>query len=305
MFVFSFHKWIIHFFSLFIDLVTMAHTNVWSNISIQPYWKCRLKLKSDWAYRNLLIVIVLGFLFASAASECPLAETVQQEVAACFRKYEDTRRAYMDTNQTNLFLGIDIEILRAYCSSYSEAMVCVRWMHQTCSDSMRKQIERTIVTIDGYTEELKDLCSTANLYELYAQYMNCFLERRQKSETCYYSKLAYSTQSIYDLSQDELCNRMRDTVLCVENNIRVGCGEKAAELVSLLVKPAVKGSSSCNYYINIDTTIYPTRRKEVTRQTSEADRSRSSQPNNFALTLSVNHVIHVVSILCTLLYLVI
>ena len=40
---------------------------------------------------------------------------------------------------------------------------------------------------------------------------------------------------------------MREVTLCIENNIRQECGEKASELVHLLVKPMVRRSGSCTY----------------------------------------------------------
>jgi len=41
--------------------------------------------------------------------------------------------------------------------------------------------------------------------------------------------------------------KMVNVTKCIETNIRIGCGEKAAELVHLLVKPTVPGSGRCVY----------------------------------------------------------
>lgn len=46
-------------------------------------------------------------------------------------------------------------------------------------------------------------------------------------------------------------SRMREVTICIENNIRHGCGEEASELVHLLVKATVRRSASCTY------TVYP------------------------------------------------
>ncbi|XP_045164340.2 uncharacterized protein LOC123528584 [Mercenaria mercenaria] len=260
-----------------------------------------LTLKSLLTFCRLTCIINLVILWPqTVVAQCPDVETLKSDAEACFRPYS-TQKLYLDRNDQKLFSGIDIEILRAYCSSYLKAMQCVSKLLKDCPQSSQKQVEEAIVNYNGIQEELTDLCTTQRLYELYAQYMTCYSTRGQKSEWCYKSKLNNTVPNIYTQPTEQFCRRVQEATFCIENNIRQGCGEQAKELVHLLVTPTISGSAQCKYNIVEEKT--PQTMKTVDSggggASKPSERATSSQSNNShssAANCSANYILLSISL---------
>ncbi|XP_052781082.1 uncharacterized protein LOC128217756 [Mya arenaria] len=239
-----------------------------------------VSLRSILTICRLSVVIYVVCALPSCVCECPTGDRVELRAQGCFRDY-NLQKASVDRSDRRLFSGIDIEILRAYCSTYIASYNCVHEYLRECPDS-RPRIQAALLAYAD-AQELTDLCRTHRLYELYAQHMNCFTDRGSKSDWCFDKEINSSVQYLNPVSQEELCSRMIAVTRCIENNIRQGCGEQAAEIVHLLVKPVVRGSGNCNYPI-YEPTQHPTRRPvpRVTKQPPDHVTSSSSrqQPNS-------------------------
>lgn len=266
---------------------TRKFTNCFSCVWNYITWR------SLFAFFHITCVINLLCMFPLVTgTSCSDTEMLKKEAVACFRSY-GTQKTYVDRSEQRLFSGIDIETLRAYCSSYLEAIQCVSKLVTGCPSSAQSQVEEALVSYNGIQEELTDLCRTQNLYELYAQYMTCYAERGQKSDWCFESKLNNSMLSIYKLPSPEFCGRIQEATYCIQNNIRQECGEKAAELVHLLVKPTVFGSSHCKYDV-----------QENTPQTMKTDGGGKNNPQNEKATSSQSKnghssaILHLPDIFC-------
>ncbi|XP_060580680.1 uncharacterized protein LOC132737412 [Ruditapes philippinarum] len=252
-------------------------------------------LKSLLAFCRLTCIINLVSMWPHCAvAQCAEVDTLISSAEECFQPY-GTQKLYVDRSEQKLFSGIDIEILRAYCSSYLESMHCVSTLISSCPPSSRKQVEDALVNYSGIQKELTDLCTTSGLYELYAQYMTCYSKLGEKSEKCYRSKLNNTVPNIYTPPTEQFCSQVREATLCIENNIREACGEQAKELVHLLVKPTVVGSAQCIYNIVDEKT--PQTMKTVDsggRSSKPKERATSSQSHDThssATTSSTNFIL--------------
>lgn len=231
-------------------------------------------------------------------AQCTDIHALKNDAAACFRPY-NTQKHNVDRSDQKLFSGINIEILRAYCSSYLDAMQCVSRLLTGCPASSQREVEETLVSYNGIQEELTDLCTTQRLYELYSQHMGCFSSRGEKSEWCYKSKLNNTVQNIYSTPSEEFCSQVRDATFCIENNIRQGCGEQAKELVHLLVKPTISGSAQCKYNIVQEATPQTMKTEDSSGgngQPKERATSSQSQNSNSAANISANFILILITI---------
>ncbi|KAH3876441.1 uncharacterized protein LOC127868696 [Dreissena polymorpha] len=243
---------------------------------IQSRLNCgnKVTLKLLLTFCRLNVILNAVSLLPLCATQCPTNYRVQAATQECFREYS-IQKVYVDRSERRLFSGIDIEILRAYCSAYLDAYSCVRQLMQSCPTSHHKDIKTALASFAD-DPELTELCKTHRLYELYAQYMMCFSDRGKKSDWCFDKEINSSVMHVYQVKVQELCNRMVSVTRCIESNIRLGCGEQAAELVHLLVKPTVPGSGQCVYPLNPETTgtsernqiDQPTNRPSVGHMTS-------------------------------------
>lgn len=259
-----------------------------------------VKLRSLLTFVRLTCIIHLGCMLSTvSSSQCSDTTMLKKEALSCFRAY-DTQKIYVDRSDQRLFSGIDIETLRAYCSSYREAIMCVSKLVSSCPKTAQQQVEEALVNYNGIQEELTDLCTTQKLYELYAQYMNCYAERGQKSDWCYESKLNNSIQNIYKPPTPEFCSLMEEATSCIENNIRSACGEQATELVHLLVKPTVPGSAHCKYNIIQENTpqTMKTEGGNGGRKNHQNERATSSDTKNSQLSTVLHSSNIVLLVIC-------
>ncbi|XP_052260744.1 uncharacterized protein LOC127864894 [Dreissena polymorpha] len=210
----------------------------------------KVTLKLLLTFCRLNVILNALWLLPLCSTKCPTSDRIQAATQECFREYS-IQKVFVDRSERRLFSGIDIEILRAYCSAYLDAYSCVRQLMQSCPSSHHADI-KTAVTPFADEHELTELCKTHRLYELYAQYMMCFSDRGKKSDWCFDKEINSSVMHLHQVEVQELCNRLVSVTRCIESNIRLGCGEQAAELVHLLVKPTVPGSGQCVYPLYIE-----------------------------------------------------
>ncbi|KAH3876424.1 uncharacterized protein LOC127868688 isoform X2 [Dreissena polymorpha] len=232
--------------------------------------KNKVTLKSLCTFCRINVFLIAVCLLPICAALCPTSDRVQAATQECFREYS-IQKVYVDRGERRLYSGVDIEILRAYCSAYLDAFNCVRQLLQSCPTSHHKDIKAALTPFAD-DPELTELCKTHRLYELYAQYMICFSDRGKKSDWCFDKEISSSVMHVYQVDVQELCNRMLSVTRCIESNIRLGCGEQAADLVHLLVKPTVPGSGQCVY------PLYPETTSTVRRNNSQQDTNKHPGP---------------------------
>ncbi|KAH3876442.1 hypothetical protein DPMN_000284 [Dreissena polymorpha] len=242
-------------------------------------------------------VLSAVWLLPLCSTKCPTSDRIQAATQECFREYS-IQKVFVDRSERRLFSGIDIEILRAYCSAYLDAYSCVRQLMQSCPSSHHADI-KTAVTPFADEHELTELCKTHRLYELYAQYMMCFSDRGKKSDWCFDKEINSSVMHLHQVEVQELCNRLVSVTRCIESNIRLGCGEQAAELVHLLVKPTVPGSGQCVYPLYIETTA-TSARNQVQRPTNRP----SMGPSTSFKKANSTTTSHSNSVLCILTFVI-
>lgn len=229
---------------------------------------------------RFIFIFYIGWLLPLCEADCPELD-LQERAFRCFDRFS-SQKVHLDKSGSRLFSGIDTEVLRVFCSSYIEAMTCIRNLMERCPEDTHKDISIALVNLRGMDQELQDLCLTNGLYEKYAPKMNCFMDRGHKSDWCFDRSL---NGSYNDLPLEDLCSRMREVTLCIENNIRQGCGEEAAELVHLLVKPMVRRSGSCTYNVYHEENISTT--KEGT-ESSNTPNKHVHKPHNSSRNLISN-----------------
>ncbi|KAH3876427.1 uncharacterized protein LOC127868695 [Dreissena polymorpha] len=258
----------------------------------------KVSFKSLLTFCRLNVILSAVCLLPLCAAQCPTSDRVQVTTQECFRQYS-IQKVYVDRSERRLYSGVDIEILRAYCSSYLEAYTCVRQLLQSCPTSYHKDI-KTALTPYADEPELTELCKTHRLYELYAQYMMCFSDRGKKSDWCFDKEINSSVMHVHQVDVQELCNRMVSVTRCIESNIRLGCGEQAAELVHLLVKPTVPGSGQCVYPLNPETTS-TVRRTQVQQPTNKPSGSvSSSKKSNSTEAFHPNPVLSILTLILSI-----
>lgn len=233
-------------------------------------------------YSKFLFILTFGWLVPLCRAECP-RQNLQETALQCFNNFS-TQKVHLDKSGSRLFSGIDIEVLRIFCSSYTDAMTCISNLIEFCPEDKHREIKVALVNFSGMEQELQDLCTTNGLYEKYAQHMTCFMERGQKSDWCFDRHL---NVTVNDLTQEDLCCRMREVTNCIENNIRQGCGAEASELVHRLVKPMVRRSGSCTYGVyHHDTQEDPCATKE--EKSSNTANKQVHAPHNSTSNLISN-----------------
>lgn len=262
------------------------------SVGVSLCFQTAFSFKYLFAFFRVTYTINLVLLFTMCFTECP--ENLRQTTTACFNNY-GTQKSFVDRSEQRLFSGIDIEILRAYCSSYIEATLCIQRLKNDCPTSAENEIRMAINNYTGLQGEgeLQNLCRTKSLYELYAQHMNCYAQRGKMSDLCFdRSNVAgvYSSQ----WAKEEICRRLQNATLCIENIIYKGCGEEAKELVHLLVRATVRGSRDCAVdAVSLITTPSSTRYVNGSTKRAAQDTAR---PRNFTLNLHYNIVVLLICI---------
>ncbi|KAK6175325.1 hypothetical protein SNE40_013813 [Patella caerulea] len=228
-------------------------------------------------FKLLLLSVIISVIPAVSAT-CP--RDVTATAYGCFTSYSRNLQN-MESSRRQLCCGVDVETLRAFCSSYVQAMSCIRRLKSDCPESYHSKIDVPLVNLEGAHEGLHDLCSDDFLYERYARYQSCFMLEGDESEYCFHKNLNTSIRilSKIDKTTHQLCTDMKKVVKCITYNINLKCGPRAAELVELLVKPMVRHSAQCNYHIDTETTSNfkrPGVTKAISKHHYISDGSRNS-----------------------------
>ncbi|KAK3101399.1 hypothetical protein FSP39_003246 [Pinctada imbricata] len=184
-------------------------------------------------------------------AECP--SNPQRSAFSCFTEY-NTQLLNMQKSRGTLFSGVDVEILRAFCSSYNRAMNCIRRLKSNCPENEQRRIDVTLYNLEGARNELSELCGDDKIYEIYARHMTCFQSAGPYSEQCFEDIMNTTIRlmkRIDDKGLHQLCNDLHLTLRCIRSNIDLNCGKEAASLVNVLVKPMVRRSTKCDEYVKI------------------------------------------------------
>ncbi|KAL5013468.1 hypothetical protein ScPMuIL_007738 [Solemya velum] len=188
-------------------------------------------------------------LFPFSVCGCP--SNVQQKAFSCFRDYS-TQLLNMHKSSRKLFSGVDVETLRAFCSSYISAMDCIAVLKSNCPEDVHSDIDFTLINVEGAYKELSELCHDDNIYEIYARHQTCFREEGDMSEWCYKQNMNISIRfmsKIDNRALEELCGDINKVQACIKPNIESKCGPEAVKLVEILVKPMIRGSTQCDYRV--------------------------------------------------------
>ncbi|XP_041348482.1 uncharacterized protein LOC121368035 [Gigantopelta aegis] len=198
--------------------------------------------------------------------DCPQDVTLQ--AYGCFTSYS-TELQNMYKSRHKLCCGVNVEVLRAFCSSYVSAVACITSLKSRCPRERHSQINKSLVNLQGSEKELAELCFDDNLYEQYAIHQTCFANEGFLTEHCF-ERFFNSTLRIMSRvrhgSMYDLCSNMRKIMDCVKPNILMKCGPVAEGLVDKLIKPMVRRSSECDYESLDD--YPPTQRLSFPRQST-------------------------------------
>lgn len=212
------------------------------------------------SWTSWLRMVVLAAMLLSLASDsraCP--SDLGSEARACFANY-DVKLQAMQHSAQKICCGLDVETLRAFCKSYEIGSRCVKNLKAQCPPEKRVMIDNALVKLEGAWDSLDGLCLDDRIVEQYAQFQTCFTLTGPESEVCFAKHLlgnAHGVNKIQFLetvraaSKAQFCRKMVDTVNCIQNNVKSQCGEGAATLATILVKPMVKQSTECDYTLDV------------------------------------------------------
>ncbi|XP_012939847.1 uncharacterized protein LOC101845704 [Aplysia californica] len=205
-------------------------------------------VRRTWISLGILLSVVLTAVHGA----CP--GDVSTSAHSCFTSYS-FHFENMRSSPEKLCCGVDVETLRAFCHSYVKAISCLSTLRRACPPDTHHLIDSVLVNLDGAQEGLHDLCADDSIIESYAMYQTCFRSTGYSSERCFQVHMNESNQHIKFLSnvntkrKDKFCSGMRNVVECVQNTVRGRCGEGAAKLAAILVKPMVRQSTDCDYSV--------------------------------------------------------
>ncbi|KAK3103521.1 hypothetical protein FSP39_019833 [Pinctada imbricata] len=179
---------------------------------------------------------------------CP--GNVKVAASTCFANYKQ-HYVNIQKRENTLFTGVDVEILRSFCSSYIDAMKCITDLKSRCASNSKFQINSTLADFDVAVDELSSLCLNDVVYEVYARHRTCFEMNKAYSMRCFDNIMNTSVRLLRRIDHkplDEFCGDMKKLLSCIGNNIERNCNREAASLVEKLVKPMIRRSSQCDYY---------------------------------------------------------
>ncbi|OWF39324.1 uncharacterized protein LOC110465172 [Mizuhopecten yessoensis] len=215
----------------------------------------------------VLIVVVLSLQLASQVDGTGCPQYVKTAASNCFGDYRTQLHSLQESDHA-LFSGVNVELLRSFCTTYNNALKCVQQLFDDCPPEADGQITESLKNQDAYGahEELTQLCRNDNIYEVYARNQNCLQAVGSNSETCF-ENIMHTTvrlmQRIDSLPLQELCGDIKELIKCIKTGVRTKCSEEAAKIVEILVKPMVRRSTQCDY--SIPSTTKKTIETHVTR----------------------------------------
>ncbi|XP_060072771.1 uncharacterized protein LOC132552601 [Ylistrum balloti] len=196
-----------------------------------------------------LTVFVTIFMFCVTDGLCP--SKLKMHSFSCFGDY-NTQFLNMQKSQRTLFSGVDVELLRAFCSAYLSAMTCINQLRTECGKDHHHVIEGPLINLNGATDELSFMCKNDDIYEVYARHMSCYMSHGSYSERCFHDVMNTTSRFLKRLnwkSLDDLCSDLSQVLLCIKGNIGQSCGQEAASLMDVLAKPMVRSSTMCDKHV--------------------------------------------------------
>ncbi|RUS74572.1 hypothetical protein EGW08_017653 [Elysia chlorotica] len=204
-------------------------------------------------------LVSLGLIFLLVASlaqgSCP--SDLLLGTHACFTAFTLSYER-MRQSQQKLCCGLDVETLRALCRAYVDSMACVEGVKSQCPLEKHADIDRSLINLDGATQELNGLCSDDTIIENYAMQQSCLRAAGPSSETCLAIFLEQGIRPqgdersgirflslVESTTMDVFCRKMSSAISCVQRNVQRACGQQAASLVPALLRPMVRYSATC------------------------------------------------------------
>ncbi|XP_076439271.1 uncharacterized protein LOC143278125 [Babylonia areolata] len=225
--------------------------------------------------RLLLVLVLLGLScqVMEVGSACP--SDVTMAAHACFTEFS---REYQNVKHSPKLLccGVDVETLRAFCSSYMRADSCIADLKAQCEDPTA--IRQALTNLQGARAALRALCADDTVIERYARHQSCITQAGPTTLQCIRRHLNTSDNvrllaSIQTLEAMEFCRAMRGTMECVQRNVGRQCGQRASQLAAILVLPMVRYSTSCHLAVPDPPPRPPISDEPVTQQTQPAPTS--------------------------------
>ncbi|XP_070193403.1 uncharacterized protein [Littorina saxatilis] len=198
----------------------------------------------------LTLLVVTWQAALGARSSCT---GVRDEAGACFTDYSREFHNMQTPGSKRLCCGVDVETLRAFCSSYMKAMQCIEGLKERCPGD-KNRIQEAMRNLKGAETALDSLCANDRIFEVYARHQNCITRAAPTTETCFRRHLNTS-DSVRLLTNfdsrplSDFCRDMRGTLQCIQKNVNNQCGEEASVLASKLVKPMIRQSTKCDYNV--------------------------------------------------------
>ncbi|XP_060072767.1 uncharacterized protein LOC132552598 [Ylistrum balloti] len=216
-------------------------------------------------YHILIVVVSLLVTSQVGGTTCP--QYVKTAASNCFSDYRTQLHSLQESDHA-LFSGVNVELLRSFCTTYNEALRCVQQLFDNCPPEADAQITESLKNQDAYGahEELTQLCRDDMIYEVYARNQNCLQAVGGNSERCF-ENIMHTTvrlmQRIDSLPLQELCGDIKELIKCIKTGVLMKCSTEAAKIVEILVKPMVRRSTQCDY--SIPSTTSKTMAAQVTR----------------------------------------
>ncbi|XP_033746639.1 uncharacterized protein LOC117331828 [Pecten maximus] len=204
-------------------------------------------------YCELIVVVVVSFQLTSQVGGTSCPQYVKTAASNCFSDYRTQLHSLQESDHA-LFSGVNVELLRSFCTTYNEALRCVQQLFDGCPPEADAQITDSLKNQDAYGahEELTQLCRNDMIYEVYARNQNCLQAVGSNSEQCF-ENIMHTTvrlmQRIDSLPLQELCGDIKQLIKCIKTGVLMKCSSEAAKIVEILVKPMVRRSTQCDYSI--------------------------------------------------------
>lgn len=197
----------------------------------------------------ILPFVLSIFMFCAVDGMCP--SKLKMRSFSCFGDY-NTQFLNMQKSQRTLFSGVDVELLRAFCSAYMSAMSCINQLRTDCGEDHHVVINKPLVNLHGATDELSYMCQNDDIYEVYARHMSCYMSHGSYSERCFNDVMNTTSRFLKRLewtSLDDFCRDLSQMLQCIKVNIGRSCGQEAANLMDILAKPMVRSSTMCDKHV--------------------------------------------------------
>ncbi|KAL8606677.1 hypothetical protein ACOMHN_055352 [Nucella lapillus] len=216
---------------------------------------------------------------------------------ACFTEFS---REYQNMKNSPKLLccGLDVETLRAFCSSYMRAASCIEDLMTQCEDPAA--IGHALTNLQGARPALHAMCSDDTLIERYARHQSCIAQAGPTTLQCIRRYLNTSSNvrllaNVRTHHTAEFCRSMALTMQCVHRNVGQQCGHRVSQLVAILVHPMIRYSTTCDLSLP-EPPVSPISDQPVTERTrptpSSPDESRHGSRHVFTTTTSASSCSH-------------